>query len=216
VALPTRIKFDLLPEHELPRSNTASFSQNWSNDLPDDTFLNEVVSRWRAQTYNPDSSTYLAEEKPVAARLETQPTAPLPISAAPVSVAAALTPVAVPQVTITPVAVPSVTIQPVAQVTAPVPVQPVLQVQPVQIAAPPSNLSQAQVPPPTRPVATDSAQRETIPAASPVAAVRPITPQATFSALRPSLLRKDATPALDTAPSNTQESLANLIKQFRT
>ncbi len=58
VALPTRIKFDLLPANELPRSNTASFTKNWSKDLPDDTFLHEVVSRWRAQTYNPDSSNY--------------------------------------------------------------------------------------------------------------------------------------------------------------
>ncbi len=58
VALPTRIKFDLLPAHELPRSNTASFTTNWAKDLPDDTFLHEVVSRWRAQTYNPDSSNY--------------------------------------------------------------------------------------------------------------------------------------------------------------
>ena len=61
VALPTRIKFDLLPAHELPRSNTASFTKNWSKDLPDDTFLHEVVSRWRAQTYNPDSTNYSIE-----------------------------------------------------------------------------------------------------------------------------------------------------------
>jgi hypothetical protein len=62
VALPTRIKFDLLPVNELPRSNTASFSKNWAKDLPDDNFLNEVVSRWRAQTYNPDSAAYSIEE----------------------------------------------------------------------------------------------------------------------------------------------------------
>ena len=61
VALPTRIKFDLLPANELPRSNTASFTKNWSKDLPDDSFLNEVVNRWRAQTYNPDSADYSVE-----------------------------------------------------------------------------------------------------------------------------------------------------------
>jgi len=61
VALPTRIKFDMLPENELPRSNTASFTKNWAKDLPDDSFLHEIVSRWRAQTYNPDSSNYAAE-----------------------------------------------------------------------------------------------------------------------------------------------------------
>lgn len=66
VALPTRMKFDLLPPNELPRSNTASFTKNWANDLPDDGFLFEIVSRWRAQTYNPDAVTYPAEAAPVA------------------------------------------------------------------------------------------------------------------------------------------------------
>ena len=67
VALPTRIKFDLLPANELPRSNTTSFTKNWSKDLPDDTFLHEVVSRWRAQTYNPDSAGYSIDEATPAA-----------------------------------------------------------------------------------------------------------------------------------------------------
>ncbi len=61
VALPTRIKFDMLPVNELPRSNTASFTKNWAQDLPDDGFLQEIVHRWRAQTYNPDSAGYSAE-----------------------------------------------------------------------------------------------------------------------------------------------------------
>ena len=67
VALPTRIKFDLLPVNELPRSNTASFTKNWANDLPDDSFLIEVVNRWRAQTYNPDSAGYSLDDAPPAA-----------------------------------------------------------------------------------------------------------------------------------------------------
>jgi uncharacterized protein len=62
VALPTRIKFDMLPANELPRSTTASFSKNWAKDLPDDTFLHEVVNRWRAQTYNPDAVGYSLEQ----------------------------------------------------------------------------------------------------------------------------------------------------------
>jgi uncharacterized protein len=65
--LPTRIKFDLLPANELPRSHTASFTKNWAKDLPDDKFLHEVVSRWRAQTYNPDSSSYSLTEQPAEA-----------------------------------------------------------------------------------------------------------------------------------------------------
>ncbi len=89
VALPTRIKFDMLPPDELPRSNTASFSKNWARDLPDDTFLHEVVNRWRAQTYNPDAVNYAAESSleqamapPSAAQPAPQPIAP-PRPAAP-------------------------------------------------------------------------------------------------------------------------------------
>ena len=55
VALPTRIKFDMLPADSWPKSNTASFTKNWAKDLPDDTFLHDIVLRWRAQSYNPDA-----------------------------------------------------------------------------------------------------------------------------------------------------------------
>ena len=79
VALPTRIKFDLLPANELPRSNSASFTKNWSKDLPDDTFLHEVVSRWRAQTYNPDSAGYSIDNAaPAAAPGDGQPSETAP------------------------------------------------------------------------------------------------------------------------------------------
>ena len=72
VALPTRIKFDMLAEDEMPRSNTASFTTNWARDLPDDSFLNEVVNRWRAQTFNPDSAAYSVEAAP-AVQVQPQP-----------------------------------------------------------------------------------------------------------------------------------------------
>jgi hypothetical protein len=61
VALPTRIKFDMLPADMLPKSNTASFTKNWARDLPDDSFLHDIVHRWRAQSYNPDGAGYTAE-----------------------------------------------------------------------------------------------------------------------------------------------------------
>ncbi len=77
VALPTRIKFDLLPANELPRSNTSSFTKNWAKDLPDDAFLLEVVSRWRAQTYNPDSASYSIDDVPPAAAGEPTPAPPI-------------------------------------------------------------------------------------------------------------------------------------------
>jgi DNA helicase HerA-like ATPase len=79
VALPTRMKFDLLPPEELPRSNTASFTKNWAKDLPDDGFLFEIVSRWRAQTYSPDAVGYPAEPVPVAVA---PPPPPPPVPAA--------------------------------------------------------------------------------------------------------------------------------------
>jgi hypothetical protein len=83
VALPTRIKFDMLPIDELPRSNTASFTKNWAHDLPDDSFLHEVVNRWRAQTYNPDAANYGLESEagavaPPPQTAPAQPAAPRP------------------------------------------------------------------------------------------------------------------------------------------
>jgi len=82
VALPTRIKFDTLPTDALPRSNTASFTKNWAMDLPDDTFLQEIVSRWRAQTHNPDGASYNVEATAavaaqVAAPVQQPPLAPV-------------------------------------------------------------------------------------------------------------------------------------------
>lgn len=68
VALPTRIKFDVLPAHEMPRSQTASFSENWAKDLPDDSFLHEIVHRWRAQSYNPDASNYSVDNMQAGAQ----------------------------------------------------------------------------------------------------------------------------------------------------
>ncbi len=73
VALPTRIKFDMLPADASPKSNTASFTKNWARDMPDDTFLHEVVNRWRAQTFNPDSANYNAETPPAPVLPAPQP-----------------------------------------------------------------------------------------------------------------------------------------------
>lgn len=55
VALPTRIKFDILPAEEWPRSNTASFTRNWAQIIPSDGFLNDIVMRWRAQSHSPEA-----------------------------------------------------------------------------------------------------------------------------------------------------------------
>jgi hypothetical protein len=68
VALPTRIKFDMLPADSWPKSNTASFTKNWAMDMPDDTFLHEIVMRWRAQSHNPDALSYATEHQAPAAQ----------------------------------------------------------------------------------------------------------------------------------------------------
>lgn len=51
VPLPTRIRFDALPRHAVPRSLTASFTDGWSVDLEDDRFIERTVEQWRAQKF---------------------------------------------------------------------------------------------------------------------------------------------------------------------
>lgn len=78
VALPTRIKFDMLPADRWPKSNTASFTKSWAKELPDDNYLHDIVIRWRAQSHNPDSLNYEAPPHQAAA-----PQAPVPPPVAP-------------------------------------------------------------------------------------------------------------------------------------
>lgn len=61
VALPSRIKFDMLPADSWPRSNTASFTKGWATDTADEAFVSDVVNRWRAQSHNPDALSYPSE-----------------------------------------------------------------------------------------------------------------------------------------------------------
>jgi hypothetical protein len=71
VALPTRIKFDMLPAEEWPKSNTASVTRSWARTIPDDGFLNEIVQRWRAQSHSPEAvaneAATLPEDAPAPA-----------------------------------------------------------------------------------------------------------------------------------------------------
>ena len=48
VTLPGRIRFSDLPEHAMPRSRTASFTENWQVAEGSDIDLDDVVDRWRA------------------------------------------------------------------------------------------------------------------------------------------------------------------------
>jgi hypothetical protein len=75
VALPTRIKFDMLPAEEWPKSNTASVTKSWAREIPSDGFLNEIVMRWRAQSFTPDlpQSEQAPQVAPAAVQAETSP-----------------------------------------------------------------------------------------------------------------------------------------------
>jgi DNA helicase HerA-like ATPase len=50
VSVPMRVRLAELPPEAQPRSATTSFSKAWRSDSLDETFLAEVVRRWRAQT----------------------------------------------------------------------------------------------------------------------------------------------------------------------
>ena len=49
VSVPVRVRFDILPDERKPLSGTASFSAAWQNDDKDETFVAEIVERWRRQ-----------------------------------------------------------------------------------------------------------------------------------------------------------------------
>ncbi len=49
VPMPTRIRFDALPSNAVPRSLMASFSDGWSVEMDDDSFIERIVEQWRAQ-----------------------------------------------------------------------------------------------------------------------------------------------------------------------
>ncbi len=83
VALPCRIKFDMLPADSWPKSNTASFTKNWAMDLPDDSFLHEIVHRWRVQSHNPDGAGYAVEGHNAAAPAAPPIQAPAPFQPQP-------------------------------------------------------------------------------------------------------------------------------------
>ncbi len=54
LTLPGRIQFDSLPAHALPKSGTASFSDQWRSEITNTSFIESVISRWRAASA-PDS-----------------------------------------------------------------------------------------------------------------------------------------------------------------
>lgn len=58
VGLPTRIKFDMLPEEQQPQSQSASFTGSWLAEVEDDGLLEDIVHRWRTQNFSPDMQSF--------------------------------------------------------------------------------------------------------------------------------------------------------------
>ena len=50
VTVPMRIRFDDLAPEQQPRSGAVSFAKAWRNDIVEDGFVAETVTRWRHQT----------------------------------------------------------------------------------------------------------------------------------------------------------------------
>ena len=61
VTLPSHILLSELPANTLPKGNTAGFTDAWSADISDASFVDEVVSRWRVIGQLPDDGSDDAE-----------------------------------------------------------------------------------------------------------------------------------------------------------
>ncbi len=75
VTLPARLRFHMLPEHAMPHSTTAKFSEKWSKNITDPKFMDAVIRRWRAAGH-PDGD--MEVETPPANPLAGAPAAPAP------------------------------------------------------------------------------------------------------------------------------------------
>jgi hypothetical protein len=81
VSLPTRIKFDMLPASEWPRSNAASVTGSWAREMPGDGFLQEIVLRWRAQSFSPEGSVFDVPPQPTFSQQPAAPPAEIDLAA---------------------------------------------------------------------------------------------------------------------------------------
>ena len=84
VALPTRIKFDVLPAAEWPMSNTGSVTESWAREMPEDSFLQDIVLRWRAQSFTPEGTFFdVPQQATFGQQAGPQATTPVPDLVAP-------------------------------------------------------------------------------------------------------------------------------------
>ncbi|MGI9412814.1 MAG: ATP-binding protein [Hyphomicrobiales bacterium] len=57
VSMPSHIMLAELEEGTMPKGNTARFTEAWAADIDDDTFVDEVVARWRVIGQLPDDGS---------------------------------------------------------------------------------------------------------------------------------------------------------------
>ncbi len=65
VTLPSHILLSELPPATLPKGNTSGFTEAWSTDIADHSFVDEVVSRWRVIGELPDDGPDADQATPV-------------------------------------------------------------------------------------------------------------------------------------------------------
>jgi hypothetical protein len=66
----------MLPSHAWPRSNTASFTEGWAREAPSENFLQDVVTRWRQQSFGSLNIDPDPAPMPVAPEPAPRPVAP--------------------------------------------------------------------------------------------------------------------------------------------
>jgi uncharacterized protein len=49
VTVPMQIQFRPLAQHEQPASQTPAFSRAWAQEVPDRSFVERTIKRWRLQ-----------------------------------------------------------------------------------------------------------------------------------------------------------------------
>lgn len=81
VSMPSHILLSELEESAMPKGNTARFTEAWSHDVTDDSFVDEVVARWRVIGQLPDDETDDADG-PEPAEPEAEPEVDAPQAAA--------------------------------------------------------------------------------------------------------------------------------------
>ena len=81
VSMPSHILLSELEQSAMPKGNTARFTEAWSQDVTDDSFVDDVVARWRVIGQLPDDEADETDD-PEGSLPEAEPAADAPQAAA--------------------------------------------------------------------------------------------------------------------------------------